>query len=94
MKRFAVLIRDAEKQEDAMRTIQGLNDRGNRIELFVLEHDLEIFSDLFTDKRELLDEITGCYTDNPLNSGQFNFQYVTGEAMAMRLKEADLIIPF
>ena len=94
MKRVAVIIRDIEKQEEAMRTVQGLNDKGNSIELFVLEHDLEMFSNLFTQNRDLLDKISGCYSDNPLNNDRFNFQYATGETMAVRLKKADLVIPF
>ena len=60
MKRVAVLIKNIEKREDAMRTVQGLNDKGNSIELFILEHDLEMFSSLFTQNRDLLNSIVCC----------------------------------
>ena len=94
MKRVAVLIKNIEKKEDALRTVQGFNDKGNRIELFILEHDLKIFSNLFVQNRVLLGEITGCYSDNPLNNDRFNFQYANDETIAEHLKQADLIIPF
>ena len=94
MKRVAVLIKNIEKKEDALRTVQGFNDKGNKIELFVLEHDLKIFSNLFMQNRVLLGEITGCYSDNPLNDDQFNFQYAINQKIADHVKQADLIIPF
>ena len=94
MKRVAVVIKNIEKKEDALRTVQGFNDKGNRIELFVLDHDLEIFSRLFMQNRILLSEISGCYSDNPLNKDRFNFQYATSEMIAEHLKQADFIIPF
>lgn len=95
MENIAVLIKDVEQQYEGLRTSLGLLLEAASVQMYVLNHEIENMDEAYRENMEFIDEMEGeRYSNNPVNVEKYGFQPITIEEMLVKLKEADLIIPF
>ena len=95
MENIAVLIKDVDQQYEGLRTSLGLLLEAASVQMYVLNHEIENMDEAYRENMEFIDEMEGeRYSNNPVNVEKYGFQPVTIEEMVVKLKEADLIIPF
>ncbi|MFH1991109.1 MAG: hypothetical protein ABIK98_01710 [Pseudomonadota bacterium] len=93
--KVAVLIKDVDQQYEGLRTSLGLLLEAASVQMYVLDHEIETMDEAYRDNMEFIDEMEGeRFSNNPANVEKYGFQPVTIEEMLVKLKEADLIIPF
>jgi len=95
MDNIAVLIRDVHQQYEGLRTSLGLLLEAASVQMFVLNHEIGNMDEAYRENMEFIDEMEGeRYSNNQANVEKYGFQPITIEEMVVKLKEADLIIPF
>ena len=91
----AVLIKDVDQQYEGLRTSLGLLLEAASVQMYVLDHEIKNMDEAYRDNMEFIDEMEGeRFSNHPANVEKYGFQPVTIEEMLVKLKEADLIIPF
>jgi hypothetical protein len=91
----AVLIKDVDQQYEGLRTSLGLLLEAASVQMYVLDHEIENMDEAYRDNMEFIDEMEGeRFSNHPVNVEKYGFQPVTIEEMMVKLREADLIIPF
>jgi len=95
MDNIAVLIKDIHQQYEGLRTSLGLLLEAASVQMFVLNHEIGNMDEAYRDNMEFIDEMEGeRYSNNQANVDKYGFQPITTAEMVVKLKEADLIIPF
>jgi hypothetical protein len=95
MENIAVLIKDVDQQYEGLRTSLGLLLEASSVQMYVLNHEIANMDEAYSDNMEFIDEMEGeRYSNNPANVEKYGFRPITIEEMLIKLKEADLIIPF
>lgn len=95
MNRVSVLIKSRSMQYEGLRTSLGLLLEDLSVSMFVLDHEIEDFSEAYSDNLGFLEEMEGnFYSNNIANVEKYKFQYADPDKIGAMLKEADLIIPF
>jgi hypothetical protein len=95
MENIAVLIKDVNQQYEGLRTSLGLLLEAASVQMYVLNHEIETMDEAYSDNMEFIDEMEGeRYSNHPANVEKYGFKPITIEEMLVKLKEADLIIPF
>ena len=93
--KVAVLIKDVDQQYEGLRTSLGLLLEAASVQMYVLDHEIENMDEAYRDNMEFIDEMEGeRFSNHPANVEKYGFQPITIEEMLIKLKEADLIIPF
>jgi len=95
MENIAVLIKDVDQQYEGLRTSLGLLLEAASVQMYVLNHEIENMDEAYSENMEFIDEMEGeRYSNHPANVEKYGFKPITIEEMLVKLKEADLIIPF
>lgn len=95
MENVAVLIKDVDQQYEGLRTSLGLLLEAASVQMYVLNHEIENMDEAYRENMEFIDEMEGeRYSNNPANVEKYGFRPITVEEMLVKLKDADLIIPF
>ena len=95
MENIAVLIKDVDQQYEGLRTSLGLLLEAASVQMYVLNHEIGNMDDAYSENMEFIDEMEGeRYSNHPANVEKYGFKSITIEEMLVKLKEADLIIPF
>jgi hypothetical protein len=93
-KKVAVLVKDKDRQYEGLRSSLGLLLEKHVVSMFVLHHEVEMTEE-YADNMGFIDEMGGArYSDVPANVEKHGFQPVTLEALAGKLLENDVVIPF
>jgi hypothetical protein len=91
----AVLIKDPEQQFEGLRTSLGLLLEAAWVSMYVLDHEIDSQDKEYMENLEFIDEVEGDrFSNNQVNIEKYGFQPITVEEMLIKLKEADIIIPF
>ena len=95
MKKVAVLINNEKQQYEGLRSSLGMMLYNTAVQMFVVDKEIANMDEAYKDNMEFLDEMEGeRFSNHPANVEKYGFQPVTIEEMLVKLKEADLIIPF
>ena len=95
MENIAVLIKDIDQQYEGLRTSLGLLLEAASVQMYVLNHEIGNMDEAYSENMEFIDEMEGeRYSNHPANVEKYGFKPITIEEMLVKLKEADLIIPF
>lgn len=95
MENIAVLIKDVDQQYEGLRTSLGLLLEAASVQMYVLNHEIGNMDEAYRENMEFIDEMEGeRYSNNPANVEKYGFKSISIEEMMVKLKEADLIIPF
>ena len=95
MDNIAVLIKDVDQQYEGLRTSLGLLLEAASVQMYVLNHEIGNMDEAYSENMEFIDEMEGeRYSNHPANVEKYGFKPTTIEEMLVKLKEADLIIPF
>jgi hypothetical protein len=95
MENIAVLIKDVDQQYEGLRTSLGLLLEAASVQMYVLNHEIGNMDEAYSENMEFIDEMEGeRYSNHPANVKKYGFKPITIEEMLVKLKEADLIIPF
>jgi hypothetical protein len=95
MENIAVLIKDVNQQYEGLRTSLGLLLEAASVQMYVLNHEIGNMDEAYSENMEFIDEMEGeRYSNHPANVEKYGFKPITIEEMLVKLKEADLIIPF
>jgi len=95
MENIAVLIKDVDQQYEGLRTSLGLLLEAASVQMYVLNHEIGNMDEAYSENMEFIDEMEGeRYSNHPANIEKYGFKPTTIEEMLVKLKEADLIIPF
>jgi hypothetical protein len=95
MENIAVLIKDVDQQYEGLRTSLGLLLEAASVQMYVLNHEIGNMDEAYSENMEFIDEMEGeRYSNHPANIEKYGFKPITIEEMLVKLKEADLIIPF
>jgi len=93
-KRVAVITKDRNRQQEALRTGLGLLIESHSVSVFVLNHEIER-SEHYLDNLSFIDEMGGDrYSNNPVNVERHGFRPVSPQETGRLLAEHDLIVPF
>lgn len=91
----AVLVRDREKQSEALRTCVGLLDGMCEVQVFILDHEIDSSGAGIGDNLMILSQMDGeRYTNRAENVDRYGFRMVTLDEIGGMLKEARQIIAF
>ena len=92
---IAVLVKEVDKQYEALRTSLGLLLEMAEVQMFVMNHEIANMDEAYSENMAFLDEMEGeRYTNNAANAEKYGFKFLTTEEISEKLKEASLIIPF
>jgi hypothetical protein len=95
MENIAVLIKDVDQQYEGLRTSLGLLLEAASVQMYVLNHEIANMDEAYRENMEFIDEMEGeRYSNHPANVEKYGFNPISIEEMLVKLKEADLIIPF
>ena len=95
MENIAVLIKEVDQQYEGLRTSLGLLLEAASVQMYVLNHEIGNMDEAYRENMEFIDEMEGeRYSNNPANVEKYGFKPISIEEMMVKLKEADLIIPF
>ncbi len=95
MKKIAVLIKDPNQQYEGLRTSLGLLLEAASVQMFVLNHPVINMDEAYSDNMGFLDEMEGeRFSNNMVNVEKHGFQNISLDDVAVKLKDADVIIPF
>jgi hypothetical protein len=95
MENIAVIIKDVDQQYEGLRTSLGLLLEASSVQMYVLNHEIANMDEAYKDNMEFIDEMEGeRYSNHPANVEKYGFRPITIEEMLIKLKDADLIIPF
>ena len=94
MKKVAVLVRDPQRQYEALRTSLGCLLEDHRVTYLVLDHEVKL-DEAFTDNLGFLDEMEGQrFSNNPANVAKHGFAFLSLADMGELLREMEIVIPF
>ena len=95
MENIAVLIKDPNQQYEGLRTSLGLLLEAASVQMYVLNHEIANMDEAYRENMEFIDEMEGeRYSNNPANIEKYGFKPISIDEMLVKLREADLIIPF
>lgn len=95
MKKVAVIIKDTDQQYEGLRTSLGLLLEDTEVQMFVLHHEIVDMDEAYSDNMEFLDEMEGeRFSNNSANVEKYGFKYITLADVGVKIREADLVIPF
>ena len=95
MENIAVLIKDVDQQYEGLRTSLGLLLEAASVQMYVLNHEIGNMDEAYRENMEFIDEMEGKrYSNHQANVEKYGFKPITIEKILVKLKEADLIIPF
>jgi len=95
MENIAVLIKDVDQQYEGLRTSLGLLLEAASVQMYVLNHEIGNMDEAYSENMEFIDEMEGeRYSNHSANVEKYGFKPITNEEMLVKLREADLIIPF
>ena len=95
MAHAVVIIQDKSQQYEGLRTCLGLLLYGARVQMFVLNHEIETMDEAYRDNMEFIDEMEGeRYSNNSANVENYGFKHLTLTEMAARIEKAEVVIPF
>lgn len=93
-KTVAVLIKDAERQYEGLRSSLGLLLEDHVVSMYVMDHEVDMTEE-YSDNMGFIDEMEGTrYSNVKANVDKHGFQPVTAETIGPKLREYDLVIPF
>jgi hypothetical protein len=94
MKKVAVLVREPQRQYEALRSSLGCLLEDHRVSYLVLDHEIQP-DEAFSDNLGFLDEMEGRrYSNHPANVAKYGFAYLSLAQMGELLRTQDVIIPF
>ena len=95
MTRTAIIIKDKSQQFEGLRTTLGLLLYGAQVQMFVLDHEIEVMDEAYRDNMMFIDEVKGeRFSNNTVNVERYGFKHLTLAEMAAEFDRADVIIPF
>jgi hypothetical protein len=95
METIAVLIKDVDQQYEGLRSSLGLLLEASNVHMYVLNHEIANMDEAYSENMEFIDEMEGeRYSNHPANVEKYGFKPISIDEMLVKLKEADLIIPF
>lgn len=95
MKTLAVLIKDPETQYEGLRVSLGALLDDVEVKMFVLNHEIQVMDEAYSENMEFLDEMEGeRFSNNSANVEKYGFTYASRKEMAEQLKTVDVVIPF
>ena len=93
--KVAVLIEDAGRQYEGLRSRLGMLLYNTEVQMFILNHEVAHMDEAYKDNIEFLDEMEGeRFSNNQANVEKYGFEYATTEQIGEMLREADLVIPY
>ena len=94
MKRVAVLVRQPQRQYEALRSSLGCLLEDHQVTYLVLDHEVEL-DEAFSDNLGFLDEMEGRrFSNYPANVERHGFAFLSLADMGELLREMDIVIPF
>ena len=94
MKKLAVVVRDPQRQYEALRTSLGAILEDHEVSYLVLDEEIHP-DEAFSDNLGFLDEMEGRrYSNQPANADKHGFTLLSLTEMGELLREQDIIIPF
>ncbi|MFZ5450871.1 MAG: hypothetical protein ACOZF2_03200 [Thermodesulfobacteriota bacterium] len=94
MKKVAVVVRDPQRQYEALRTSLGCLLEDHQVSYLVLDEEIHP-DEAFSDNLGFLDEMEGRrYSNQPANVEGYGFTSLSLAEMGELLREQDIIIPF
>ena len=95
LKKVAVLIDDASRQYEGLRSSLGMLLYNTEVQMFVLNHEVAHMDEAYKDNMEFLDEMEGeRFSNNSENVEKYGFKYATLSEVAAKINDADVVIPF
>jgi len=95
MKRAAIIIKERYQQYEGLRTGVGLLLENISVQMFVLRHEVEKTDRAYHDLLKMMDEMNGeRYSDNTANVACHGFRPITMADVALKISDADVVIPF
>ncbi len=93
-KRVAVITRDKNRQNEAVRSGLGLLLERHSVSVFVLNHEIDTREQCL-DNLGFIDEMGGDrYSDQPVNVERHGFRPLSPQETGRLLAEYDLVVPF
>jgi hypothetical protein len=94
MKKVAVVVRDPQRQYEALRTSLGSLLEDHQVSYLVLDEEIHP-DEAFSDNLGFLDEMEGRrYSNQPANVEKYGFSPLTLAEMGELLRQQEIIIPF
>lgn len=95
MKKVAVLIKDKSMQYEGLRTSLGLLLEDLDVRMFVLDHEIAVMDEAYSDNLGFLEEMGGrYYSNNAANVAKYGFRPIDIENIWNKINTLDIIIPF
>lgn len=95
LKKVAVLIEDADRQYEGLRSSLGMLLYNTEVQMIVLNHEVAHMDEAYKENMEFLDEMEGeRFSNNQVNVKKYGFKYAATEQIGVMLREADLVIPY
>ena len=95
MKKLAVLVKDPQTQYEGLRVSLGALLDDVEVKMFVLNHEIQVMDEAYSENMELLDEMEGeRFSNNSTNVEKYGFTYASRKEMADNLKAVEVVIPF
>lgn len=95
MSAVAVLIKDVEQQYEGLRTSLGLLLEASEVHMYVLNHEIAVMDEAYSENMEFIDEMEGeRFSNNMANVEKYGFKHVTIDDVIERIKKAEFVIPF
>lgn len=94
MKKVAVVVRQPQRQYEALRTSLGSLLEDHEVSYLVLDEEIQP-DEAFSDNLGFLDEMEGRrYSNQPANVEKYGFTFLSLAEMGKLLRGQDIIIPF
>lgn len=95
MSAVAVLIKDVKQQYEGLRVSLGLLLEASEVHMYVLNHEIAVMDEAYSENMEFIDEMEGeRFSNNMANVEKYGFQHVTIDEIIERIKKAEFVIPF
>jgi len=89
----AVVVKEKEKQWECLRSSLGLILENHKVDMYVLNNEIEM-TDKYKDNFEFLVDMDGGAYSNVKENEKHGFTILTIEEIAQKLKDYTVIIPF
>jgi hypothetical protein len=94
MKKVAVVVRQPQRQYEALRTSLGSLLEDHQVTYLVLDHEVAL-DEAFSDNLGFLDEMEGRrFSNHPANVEKHGFGFLSLTDLGELLREMDIVIPF
>ncbi|MCF8105950.1 MAG: hypothetical protein K9K64_10730 [Desulfohalobiaceae bacterium] len=95
MKKIIVLVKDPDRQYEALRTSLGALLEMAEVSMVVLDHEIGSMDEAYSENMEFLDEMEGLrFSNNQVNVDKYGFQPANQAEIGDKIKESDIVIPF